>query len=276
MGAGAGGGMGGGYGLPQRSVYPRQQQPSYGNTKGGQEPSYGQSPFGSGSRYSAYQSQQYNTPFPSYYNPYSTPYEPRPQPMPYEPDSPRPHVYEPESPRPQPMPYEPETAGQPQNPFEGNKRYQAFVDYEKSLMPSKEQQAELSRLRRRFERSGDYKSYRIQELERQQQMQGQNRMMGGLGAYRSQYGPSMQRQFGGFAPYPERPTPMPYPRRSYDLPTWLDKFSSTNYIPTKDEFAVPDVLPYDGWVERDEPSRVDTPYEKKKKIVTGEDNPYGR
>ncbi len=170
MGAGAGGGMGGGYGLPSPYMYP-QQQPSYSSGKGGQGPMYSQSPFGGGgSRYKSYNS--YSQPNQFYGNNYGMGSYPAP----------------------------------PKNPFEGNEQYQALMDYQKSMGPTQEQMSRYGQLQRDFEQSSGFKDYRIKQLEDQQNLIRNifsQSMMGGIGAYRDQYGPSMRRNFGGFT---QRPT----------------------------------------------------------------------
>ena len=114
---------------------------------------------------------------------------------------------------------------EPPNPFEGNTEYQALMDYQKTLSPTEEQQKRLQELQSAFEGTGAYKDYRIQQLENQQremqrmaQMAMQRRnpyAMGGIGAFRGQFGPPVQREFGGFAPIqreympPPQPEPMP-------------------------------------------------------------------
>jgi len=100
-----------------------------------------------------------------------------------------------------------------EGPFAGNAEYQAMMDYQKSLGPTEEQTARLNELRSAFEGSGAYKDYRINQLENQQRMaqmamrQRNPYEMGGIGGFRGQYGPPMQREFGGFAPFPQQYMP---------------------------------------------------------------------
>lgn len=111
-------------------------------------------------------------------------------------------------------------APQPMNPFEGNAEYKALMDYQKSLGPTEEQQTRLRELQSAFEGSGAYKDYRIQQLENQQRMaeEAARRMsqmyqqrspyeMGGIGGFRGEYGPPIQRDFGGFRPFPQQYAP---------------------------------------------------------------------
>lgn len=224
MGAGAGGGMGGGYGLPSPYMYP-QQQPSYGNSKGGQGPMYSQSPFGGGgSRYKSYNS--YSQPNQFYGNNYGMGSYPAP----------------------------------PKNPFEGNEKYQALMDYQKSMGPTQEQISQYGQLQKDFEQSSGFKDYRIKQLEDQQNLIrnifSQN-MMGGIGAYRDQYGPSMRRNFGGFT---QRPTIYPV---------------QTRYIPKPNEFKTPPKYVVPRPTIYPEISKVVALKKSADDVMAVEDNPYG-
>jgi len=99
------------------------------------------------------------------------------------------------------------------DPFAENAKYQAFQEFQKSLAPTEEQQARLRELQTAFENTDVYKNHlqEQQRLSEQQaaQMQARQRamsqmrspyMMGGIGGFRNQYGPPMQRAFGGFRP----------------------------------------------------------------------------
>jgi hypothetical protein len=99
------------------------------------------------------------------------------------------------------------------------------MDYQKSLGPTEEQQTRLKELQSAFEGSGAFKDYRIQQLERQQQeaermaqmMQRRNPYgMGGIGGFRGQYGPKVQREFGGFAPFQQQYMPQPMYNPMYE------------------------------------------------------------
>jgi hypothetical protein len=120
---------------------------------------------------------------------------------------------------------QPETVQAPEDPFAGNAEYQAMMDYQKSLGPTEEQQTRLKELQSAFEGSGAFKDYRIQQLERQQQeaermaqmMQRRNPYgMGGIGGFRGQYGPKVQREFGGFAPFQQQYMPQPMYNPMYE------------------------------------------------------------
>jgi hypothetical protein len=119
----------------------------------------------------------------------------------------------------------PEVDQAPADPFAGNTEYQALMDYQKSLGPTEEQQTRLKELQSAFEGSGAFKDYRIQQLERQQQeaermaqmMQRRNPYgMGGIGGFRGQYGPKVQREFGGFAPFQQQYMPQPMYNPMYE------------------------------------------------------------
>jgi len=104
---------------------------------------------------------------------------------------------------------------EPANPFEGNEQYQALMDFQKSLAPSAEQQAQLQELQSAFEGTGAYKDYRINQL--QNQLQQRNPMMGmGLGGMR----PMGMQPYQGFGrpPMMQQPMrqPMPMPRGGYN------------------------------------------------------------
>ncbi len=264
MGAGAGGGMGGGYGLLSPYMYP-QQQPSYGNSKGGQGPMYSQSPFGGGgSRYKSYNS--YSQPNQFYGNNYGIGSYPAP----------------------------------PKNPFEGNEKYQALMDYQKSMGPTQEQISQYGQLQKDFEQSSGFKDYRIKQLEDQQNLIrnifSQN-MMGGIGAYRDQYGPSMRRNFGGFT---QRPTiyPQPYTQtnafpeslggplpKPFNSPLGDQQVSrrlellpvQTRYIPKPHEFQTPPkyVVPNISEVAAPEEIVADTVQLGGPPSILADDNPYG-
>jgi hypothetical protein len=104
---------------------------------------------------------------------------------------------------------------QPANPFEGNEQYQALMDFQKSLAPSEEQQAQLQELQSAFEGTGAFKDYRINQL--QNQLQQRNPRMGmGLGGMRPM-GMQPYQQFGR-PPMMQQPMrrPMPMPRGGYN------------------------------------------------------------
>lgn len=106
-------------------------------------------------------------------------------------------------------------ARRPANPFEGNEQYQALMDFQKSLAPSAEQQAQLQELQSAFEGTGAYKDYRINQL--QNQLQQRNPRMGmGLGGMRPM-GMQPYQQFGR-PPMMQQPMrqPMPMPRGGYN------------------------------------------------------------
>ena len=108
-----------------------------------------------------------------------------------------------------------QVVAQPANPFEGNEQYQALMDFQKSLAPSAEQQAQLQELQSAFEGTGAYKDYRINQL--QNQLQQRNPMMGmGLGGMR----PMGMQPYQGFGrpPMMQQPMrqPMPVPRGGYN------------------------------------------------------------
>lgn len=102
---------------------------------------------------------------------------------------------------------------QQQNPFAENAEYQALQEFQKSLAPTEEQQARLQELRSAFEGTDAYRNQlqeqqrldaqRVAQMQARQQAMSQMRspyMMGGIGGFRNQYGPPMQREFGGFRP----------------------------------------------------------------------------
>jgi len=125
---------------------------------------------------------------------------------------------------------QPQAVQAPEDPFAGNAEYQALTEYQKSLGPTEEQQTRLNELRSAFEGSGAFKDYRIKQLENQQQeMQRMAQMMqrrnpyemGGIGGFRGQYGPPVQREFGGFAPFPRQYMPQPMYNPMYS-PTYKE------------------------------------------------------
>lgn len=100
-----------------------------------------------------------------------------------------------------------------QNPFAENAEYQALQEFQKSLAPTEEQQARLQELRSAFEGTDAYRNQlqeqqrldaqRVAQMQARQQAMSRMRspyMMGGIGGFRNQYGPPMQREFGGFRP----------------------------------------------------------------------------
>jgi hypothetical protein len=100
-----------------------------------------------------------------------------------------------------------------QNPFAENAEYQALQEFQKSLAPTEEQQARLQELRSAFEGTDAYRNQlqeqqrldaqRVAQMQARQQAMSRMRspyMMGGIGGFRNQYGPLMQREFGGFRP----------------------------------------------------------------------------
>lgn len=108
-------------------------------------------------------------------------------------------------------------ARRPANPFEGNEQYQALMDFQKSLAPSADQQAQLQELQSAFEGTGAYKDYRINQLQNQLQQRQFNPRMGmGLGGMRPM-GMQPYQQFGR-PPMMQQPMrqPMPMPRGGYN------------------------------------------------------------
>ena len=131
---------------------------------------------------------------------------------------------------------------QPANPFEGNEQYQALMDFQKSLAPSAEQQAQLQELQSAFEGTGAYKDYRINQL--QNQLQQRNPRMGmGLGGMR----PMGMQPYQGFGrpPMMQQPMrqPMPMPRGGYNQyqpqPQPMRQFGAMGYNQPQQQYMNP-------------------------------------